>query len=226
MSELFHALGEIDDRLRPLVFFIRRWAEECGITSSIQPSPCITNFMLSCLVVFFLQQLPKPILPPCEDFITHTVAFDHSTFSTDIAKLNFKSENTSTLEELAVEFFKYYSSFDYTKNAIDITSGKIKANINDESIHVINPLAQTVNVCKVVTDYERSRFIDKCRFSLDALTTLNFDLVRLFESFSNKSKNSKINSFVYNMTTGGVEKSKQTESKPKFDVRHMKYKGV
>lgn len=222
MTEIFYTLGKIDDRLQPLVFFIRRWAEECSITSSIQPSPCITNFMLSCLVVFFLQQLPKPILPPCDDFVTHVNKFDHTKFSTDISKLNFKSENTNTLEELAVDFFKYYSSFDFTKNAIDITSGKVKANINDESIHVINPLAQTINVCKVVTDYERGRFVDKCRFSMDALTTLNFDIVRLFESFSSKSKNSKVNLFVNNMTTGRVEKSKETDSK--FDVKRMKFK--
>jgi len=60
MSELLNFYGEIDCRVRPLVMVIRKWAKSQQITSD-SPGPWITNFPLSLLVLFYLQQ--KNILP-------------------------------------------------------------------------------------------------------------------------------------------------------------------
>lgn len=64
MSEILYLFGSIDDRVRPLVFTIRKWADEVGLTNS-SPGRWITNFSLTLLVLAFLQRTPvsSPILP-------------------------------------------------------------------------------------------------------------------------------------------------------------------
>lgn len=64
MSDFLYMMGEIDDRVRPLVFAVRGWAKAVGITNS-SPGRWITNFSLSLLVLTFLQNPLKspPILP-------------------------------------------------------------------------------------------------------------------------------------------------------------------
>lgn len=60
MTELLFLYGEVNVKVRPLVFAIREWASHVGITNS-QPGPWISNFSLSLMVLFFLQK--KKILP-------------------------------------------------------------------------------------------------------------------------------------------------------------------
>lgn len=60
MSELLCLYGEIDPRVRPLVFTIRQWATKVGLTNRF-PGRWITNFSLTLLVLFYLQQ--REILP-------------------------------------------------------------------------------------------------------------------------------------------------------------------
>lgn len=60
MCELLYLYGEIDWRVRPLVTVIRKWAKSQEITSDV-PGQWITNFSLSLLVIFYLQQ--ESILP-------------------------------------------------------------------------------------------------------------------------------------------------------------------
>lgn len=55
MSELLHTFGILDWRLRPLVFTIRQWAAEVGLTNP-SPGRWITNFSLTLLVIFYLQR--------------------------------------------------------------------------------------------------------------------------------------------------------------------------
>ena len=55
MSNFLYLMSEIDDRIKPLVFTIRRWAEQVGITNS-SPGRWITNFSLTLLTLGFLQK--------------------------------------------------------------------------------------------------------------------------------------------------------------------------
>lgn len=68
MSELLYLYGEMDWRVRPLVLMIRRWAKDQGITCD-SPGSWITNFSLSLLVLFYLQQ--KNVLPSLRLLRTH-----------------------------------------------------------------------------------------------------------------------------------------------------------
>lgn len=58
MSELLWLYGSLDPRVRPLTFVIRRWAQTVGLTNP-HPGRWITNFPLTLMVLFFLQQKTK-----------------------------------------------------------------------------------------------------------------------------------------------------------------------
>lgn len=58
MSELLWIYGSLDPRVRPLTFVIRRWAQTVGLTNP-HPGRWITNFPLTLMVLFFLQQKTK-----------------------------------------------------------------------------------------------------------------------------------------------------------------------
>ncbi|KAK9752624.1 Cid1 family poly A polymerase [Popillia japonica] len=64
MSNLLYIMGDIDSRVRPLVFTIRKWAAEVGLTNSY-PGRWITNFSLTLMVLAFLQKPGRnpPLLP-------------------------------------------------------------------------------------------------------------------------------------------------------------------
>ena len=62
MSEILYLYGELDARVRPLVFFIRRWAKAMNVVEEIRPTLKPTNFTITLMVLFFLQQ--KKMLPP------------------------------------------------------------------------------------------------------------------------------------------------------------------
>lgn len=196
MSEILYTFGELDNRVQPFVFYIRAWAKEFDIIQSF-PAIGLSNFMLTCLAIYFLQRLPKPILPPAANFFSiKNITEDRVT---DLSKLTFKTENTSTLAELVMEFFDYYSSFDFKKDAISIETGTIKANISADPMYIYNLLDPDHNVSRNLNDFERNQFIEKCRISRDAMATSNIDAVGLLEYFRQHLFNNKLNHFVNNM---------------------------
>ena len=61
MSSLLYLWGNLDDRVRPLVFVVRKWAKENGLVPQLRPTSFFTNFPLTLMVIFYLQS--KTILP-------------------------------------------------------------------------------------------------------------------------------------------------------------------
>lgn len=218
MSEMLYTFGEMDERVRPLVFYIRAWAKEFHILQSF-PSLGLSNFMLTCLALFFLQRLSKPILPPSDDFVSFRETRDHFQHTMDTTKLKFKTTNTSTLSELLVEFFEYYSSFNFASDAASIATGTVKANISPDSMYIYNPLDHGSNVSRNVSDYERNQFIEKCRTSRDALILGKIDAVELLEYYRKNMSRNKIDSFVNNM----MQKTNREDTKKssKFSVKKI-----
>lgn len=64
MSDFLYLMGEVDPRVRPLIFTIRKWAKEVYLTNS-SPGRWISNFSLTLLALAFLQKPLRspPILP-------------------------------------------------------------------------------------------------------------------------------------------------------------------
>lgn len=166
MSELLYMFTQIDDRVQPLVYTIRRWAQTTGITRSA-PGGWISNFSLTCLVIFYLQQLRKPVLPTINSLIQQARPQDKResdeerlpcTFLRDLNVLQFTKENTDSLNELLFGFFEYYTQADFSEKAISLNNAQLLARPNNAAMYIVNPLDTTLNVTKNVTVDERERF--------------------------------------------------------------------
>lgn len=165
ISELFHIFGEIDERVRPLVFLVRRWAQEVQLTSKIRTNS-ITNFQITCLVLSFLQQLPDPIIPTVPELVSKARKSDarHSedsrsyTFLRDINEIEFSTQNTSSLEQLFVQFLEFYGTFDFTKHLVSLTSKKPIRKIEPSPLQIANPFEMEQNWSRNVSTEECAAF--------------------------------------------------------------------
>ncbi|KAJ8679579.1 hypothetical protein QAD02_015366 [Eretmocerus hayati] len=158
MSELLYIYGEIDWRLRPLTFTIRKWAERCKLTRKT-PGPWITNFSLSCMVIFFLQQ--KGLLPSLDMLRLNATDEDHRiadstvdcTFQRDISQFirNKTSSDSESLEELLSGFLSYYGKFDFESKAISLRTAKPVPKLTHSALYICNPLETSLNVSRNVS---------------------------------------------------------------------------
>lgn len=166
MSELLYMYGEIDERVRPLVFAIRRWASLVGLTNP-SPGRWISNFSLTCLVIFYLQQLSPPILPPL-NLLIRQARPEHDTritqdsidctFLRDLNALQFDSSaNRSSLHRLLSEFFEFYSQMNFGEHAISLNEGRATLKRDHSAVYIVNPLEPELNVSKNVSPEECDR---------------------------------------------------------------------
>lgn len=165
MSELLYLFGELDVRVKPLVFVIRKWANSVGLTNSV-PGPWITNFSLTCLVLYFLQQVKRPILPAINLLIKSAAPEDvrittdniNCTFLRNMDKLNFETKNGDSLGKLLFQFFEFYAQFDFANRALSLNEARSVIKPDDSAMYIINPLELGMNVSKNLNSMEVDRF--------------------------------------------------------------------
>lgn len=165
MSELLYMFGQIDERVRPITFCIRKWAHSVGLTNS-SPGRWISNFSLTMLVVYFLQQLKNPVLPSVNKLIEAATKDDfrlteddiNCTFLRDLNSLNFQKKNDDASGQLLLQFFEFFSQFDFQNKAISLNEGKSLLKPDHSAMYIINPLEKTLNVSKNVSLEETERF--------------------------------------------------------------------
>lgn len=167
MSELLYLFGALDERVRPLTFCIRKWANSVGLTNP-SPGRWISNFSLTMLVLFFLQQLKKPILPTINLLIKSATKDDermtddgiNCSFLRDLNRLEFSShlENQDALGYLLIQFFEFYSQFDFKNRAITLNEGKSIVKPDHSAMYIVNPLETHLNVSKNLSLEETERF--------------------------------------------------------------------
>lgn len=165
MSELLYIYGEIDDRVRPLTSCIRMWAKASGLTNA-SPGRWISNFSLTCLVMFFLQSLKKPILPSLKHLMKSAEKSDiriaenniNCTFLRDLKRLKFQQENDDSLSYLLLLFFEFYSQFDFSNRAVSLVEGRSTTKPDHSAMWIANPFEPLTNVSKNVSQEELERF--------------------------------------------------------------------
>lgn len=171
MSELLYMFTQIDERVAPLVSTVRRWAQASGVTNA-NPGGWISNFSLTCLVIFYLQQLSEPVLPSINTLIAQARPHDkrtpdeddlQCTFLRDLNALEFARRNTDPLDHLLIGFFEFYSQLDFHKLAISLNDAKLHPKPDYAEMHVVNPLQQCLNVTKNVNGEGCMRFCNETR---------------------------------------------------------------
>ncbi|KAL6098122.1 mtpap [Pungitius sinensis] len=169
-TELLYLYGELDPRVRHLVFTVRCWARAHGITSSI-PGAWITNFSLTVMVLFFLQSRSPSVIPTLDHLRDLAGPADKSfiegndcTFVNDFGKIHLQN-NPETLEKLLCEFFEFYATFPFNKMSISIRQGKELNKPEVAPLHIQNPFETTLNVSKNVNATQLDRFVALCKES-------------------------------------------------------------
>lgn len=205
MSELLYMFTQIDERVAPLVSTIRRWAQTNGVTNT-SPGFWISNFSLTCLVIFYLQQLKEPVLPSINTLIEQARPQDkriieegelQCTFLRDLNLLKFTKENTDSLDRLLIGFFEFYSQMNFSEHAISLNDAKLHVKPNNSAVYVINPLEPMLNVTKNISFQECERFRTEIRNaawlleSTDKISARNGDndtwgLLNLFQTQQKK----------------------------------------
>ncbi|GIY96316.1 poly(A) RNA polymerase, mitochondrial [Caerostris extrusa] len=127
MSEILYFCGEIDSRVRPLLYAVKKWAKESNITHAV-PGAYITNFGLSLLVIFFLQNRPVPILPNLIESILIVGDESSTNFKVEylmpISKFQAKASlNTESLAELLEEFLRFLGLNPFKDRHFSILTG-------------------------------------------------------------------------------------------------------
>uniref|UniRef100_A0A8C4Q1G6 Poly(A) RNA polymerase, mitochondrial n=1 Tax=Eptatretus burgeri TaxID=7764 RepID=A0A8C4Q1G6_EPTBU len=165
MSETLNAFAQVDARVRPLVFAIRCWARAQNLTSTVSGA-WITNFSLTLLVLFFLQQCSPSVIPTIShlrklaDRIDHRVIDSvNCTIVSDLSKIT-PSNNKQSLEDLLHGFFDFYGSFPFQKKSINIRTGQVQRRSDDSPMEIINPFEENLNVSKNVNKRQLLHFVE------------------------------------------------------------------
>ncbi|XP_050432229.1 poly(A) RNA polymerase, mitochondrial [Adelges cooleyi] len=206
MSELLYIFGCFDYRVRPLVFTIKMWAQQVNITNDT-PGRWITNFSLTLLVLFYLQQ--ENIIPPIQTLVKLAGSNDvhitddgvNCTFLRDITKYSHKQTNSKSLEQLLLGFFEYFAAYDFNTNAISLNFGTVVAKPEYSALYIVNPLEVHFNVSKNVSPEELERFRIELRnaawvidSSIHSQNTLQlFDIFKSIEISKNIKKQNIFN---------------------------------
>lgn len=198
MSELLYIFGNFDSRVRPLTFTIKMWAKEIKLTNDT-PGRWLTNFSLTLLVLFYLQQ--EKIIPTIQMLVKQATNNDiritndgvNCTFLRDVSKLPLDIENNKTLEELLLGFFNYYASFDFHTNAISLNFGKTINKPEYSALYIVNPLEIHFNVSKNVSLEETERFRIELRnaawmLESSSMNTKTFNLIDIFKGYDVSKK--------------------------------------
>lgn len=125
------------------------------------------------MVISFLQQLQKPILPTVHELQVKARKVDvrlsdenrRYTFLRDPNEIQFKTQNTSTLEELFLQFLEFYGTFDFSKQLISLLISN-KPKIEPSALQISNPFEMEQN-------WGRNVSSDEClAFKMSAQNTL------------------------------------------------------
>lgn len=163
MSEVLYLLGSMDHRVKELVVAVRAWAKAIGLTNPT-PGRWISNFSLTLLVLFFLQQPLVKILPPLKRLRYRSFIMSSEEFSAYSSELVSKKTADSMLsEEVLLNFFQFYSTFDFSAHGLNLLSGKTVIKPDYSAMFIVNPVEPELNVSKNVSAEETERLRSEAR---------------------------------------------------------------
>ncbi|NXM73752.1 GLD2 polymerase, partial [Serilophus lunatus] len=123
---LLRTYAFIEDRVRPLVLVIKKWASFHEINDASRGT--LSSYSLVLMVLHYLQTLPEPILPSLQK--NYPECFDptmqlHLVHQAPYTIPPYISKNGSSLGDLLIGFFKYYATeFDWSRHMISVREAK------------------------------------------------------------------------------------------------------
>lgn len=176
MCEIFYAYGEIDCRLRPLVFLVRIWAKAAHVTNPFKnPGRWLTNYHLSVLCVYFMQS--KNMLPSLQELASERNDLELvPNIRPRVTRADFlSSEKIENMESLVKQFFIWCATFDFRRLGFSIIDARQFPKPDFSALYVQNPVEPELNISRNVSVEE-----------LDKLQSAARAVVWLFENAMEK----------------------------------------
>ena len=112
---------------------VRMWASSCGLTRA-GFSQNVSNFMLSLMVVFYMQTCN--ILPPTHHMLRHPHGSPPSHITSGHSPVKGAASRSAaadkaddaSLEDLLTEFLSFIANFDFARKGMSVISGQLVAN--------------------------------------------------------------------------------------------------
>lgn len=161
-SPIVARLLSFDARIYVLATIIKYWSKlhDCAGRNRI------SNYAIIWMLLFYLQQLDEPIVPPIMEFQKRVPPFWVNTVFNFAFDLNLPNQthNKMRCSELLLGFFKFYKDFDYQSTLIcplygksykkcDILAKKLPEFQRYEEILTLNKLnAMSLNKCLCIQD--------------------------------------------------------------------------
>ncbi|XP_065511874.1 poly(A) RNA polymerase GLD2 isoform X3 [Caloenas nicobarica] len=123
---LLRTYAYIENRVRPLVLVIKKWARFHDINDASRGT--LSSYSLVLMVLHYLQTLPEPVLPSLQK--NYPESFDptmhlHLVHRIPTTIPPYLSKNGSSLGDLLIGFFKYYATeFDWSHQMISVREAK------------------------------------------------------------------------------------------------------
>ncbi|XP_010140609.1 PREDICTED: poly(A) RNA polymerase GLD2 [Buceros rhinoceros silvestris] len=123
---LLRTYAYIENRVRPLVLVVKKWASFHDINDASRGT--LSSYSLVLMVLHYLQTLPEPILPSLQK--NYPESFDptmqlHLVHRAPCTIPHYVSKNGSSLGDLLIGFFKYYATeFDWSHQMISVREAK------------------------------------------------------------------------------------------------------
>ncbi|XP_052632962.1 poly(A) RNA polymerase GLD2 [Harpia harpyja] len=123
---LLRTYAYIENRVRPLVLVVKKWASFHELNDASRGT--LSSYTLVLMVLHYLQTLPEPILPSLQK--NYPESFDptmqlHLVHQAPCTIPPYLSKNGSSLGDLLIGFFKYYATeFDWSRQMISIREAK------------------------------------------------------------------------------------------------------
>ncbi|XP_063819571.1 poly(A) RNA polymerase GLD2 isoform X2 [Pseudophryne corroboree] len=123
---LLRSYAYLENRVRPLVLVIKRWASHHGINDASRGT--LSSYSLVLMVLHYLQTLPEPVLPSLQKKYPECFSPSMQLQLVHHAPRHvpqYLSKNEVHLGDLIVGFFKYFAiQFDWKNKTISVREGK------------------------------------------------------------------------------------------------------
>lgn len=228
-SRLITFLLQADPRITPVAVIIKYWAKVHELSGTGK----LTNYALTLLIIFYLQQPPISILPSVE-WLQRDRAND---FYVDYWNTGFMSHtnflpptsNTSTISELLGGFFEFYSMFNFEEMVVCPFLGtpirrevfKDTATLPSEfELYKGNVLEGLVMPIRYQTSFCIQDPFEQCHNVASAITSkLALDIKTFFKFVANAYEKEKLNNCTGLLKTMLLEKPKLIRGKTHLEYR-------
>ncbi|XP_038958452.1 poly(A) RNA polymerase GLD2 isoform X1 [Rattus norvegicus] len=123
---LLRTYAYLENRVRPLVLVIKKWASHHEINDASRGT--LSSYSLVLMVLHYLQTLPEPILPSLQKIYPESFSTSVQLHLVHHAPCNvppYLSKNESSLGDLLLGFLKYYATeFDWNTQMISVREAK------------------------------------------------------------------------------------------------------